>query len=211
MILEGLCTTKNADGTVNIAPMGPIVDAEFTTFHFRPFQTSTTYANLKRTGCGVFHVTDDVELIAHAAVGRLTDLPELKPATKIDGAVITGACRWFEFQVVSLDDSQARTEIDTRVIHTGHLREFFGFNRAKHAVLEAAILCTRLHLIPAKQIVEQFAQFKTIIDKTAGPAEIRAFEFLTQFLNSAMSGLPSPVDIDIKKSSSMDTTSNRID
>lgn len=211
MILEGLCTTKNADGTVNIAPMGPIVDAEFTTFHFRPFQTSTTYANLKRTGCGVFHVTDDVELIAHAAVGRLTDLPDLKPTTRIDGAVITGACRWYEFQVLSIDDSQARTEIATQVIHTGHLRDFFGFNRAKHAVLEAAILCTRLHLITPEQIKEQFAQFRTIVEKTAGPAEIRAFEFLTQFLNATGSGHPTLTDIDIKKSSRMDTTSNRID
>ena len=61
MILEGLMTTVNADGTVNVSPMGPRVDAGLTTFTLRPFQTSTTYCNLKRTGMGVFHVTDDVE------------------------------------------------------------------------------------------------------------------------------------------------------
>lgn len=68
-ILEGIVTTRNVDGTTNIAPMGPIVDSDFTTLIFRPFKTSTTYENLIRARTGVFHVTDDVELFAAAAVG----------------------------------------------------------------------------------------------------------------------------------------------
>ena len=61
-ILEGIVTTRNEDGTINVAPMGPVVDPaeapRITNLLLRPFQTSTTYANLARTRQGVFHVTD---------------------------------------------------------------------------------------------------------------------------------------------------------
>ncbi len=184
MILEGICTTRNADGSINIAPMGPIVDPDQTTFHFRPYQTSTTYSNLKRTGCGVFHVTDEVELIAQAAVGRIAETPDFLPPKIVDGAVLAGACRWYEFQVTQIDDSQPRTEISTEIVHVGRLRDFWGFNRAKHAVLEAAILATRRHLIPAEQIESQFAHLKVAVEKTAGPSELRAFEFLERYFRS---------------------------
>jgi len=73
-ILEGIVTTYNENGTVNISPMGPIVDEPITKFVFRPYRTSTTYQNLKRTGKGVFHVTDDVELFAQPSA-RLPPCP----------------------------------------------------------------------------------------------------------------------------------------
>ena len=68
------------------------------------------------------------------------------------GFVLTGACRFYEFEVRSIDESQERTQIRAEVVHRGTLREFFGLNRAKHAVVEAAILATRMHLIPKEEI-----------------------------------------------------------
>jgi hypothetical protein len=68
--------------------MGPRVDRQFTHLLLRPFQTSTTYQNLKRTGEGVFHITDDVLLIAKAAVGRLLPVPALEPAPHVAGFVV---------------------------------------------------------------------------------------------------------------------------
>ena len=124
-ILEGIVTTLNEDQTVNVAPMGPIVDATMQTLLLRPFQTSTTYRNLKRTGCGVLHVTDDVLLLAQAAVGRLDPLPKTDPAERVAGVVLRSACRWYEFVVSSLDDREERTHIAARVVHTGRLRDFF--------------------------------------------------------------------------------------
>ena len=70
-LLEGIVTTLNEDGSPHITPMGPIVDASFSQILLRPYRTSTTYQNLKRTGQGVLHVTDDVEMFARAAVGQL--------------------------------------------------------------------------------------------------------------------------------------------
>ena len=119
MILEGLVTTLDADGGVNLAPMGPIVDAGFTRMLLRPYCTSVTYQNLKRTREGVLHVTDDVELFARAAVGRLSELPRLVAAKAVRGVILEGACRWYAFRVVSIDDREERTEILAETIDQG--------------------------------------------------------------------------------------------
>ena len=58
--------------------------------------------------------------------------------------------------------------------------EFLGFNRARHAVLEATILATRTHLIPAEQIRDELARLQVIVDKTAGPREQEAMAFVTE-------------------------------
>ncbi len=182
MILEGIITTTNDDHSANISPMGPLVDDAMRVLVLRPFQTSTTYRNLKRTGQAVFHVTDDVELLAHAAVGTPDPLPPLQPATAVEGWILSGACRWYALRVRTLDDRQQRTEIVCDVVDQGRLRDFFGFNRAKHAVLEAAILATRKHLLDAEFLRAEFDRLQIPIDKTGSPAEHRAFEFLKQFL-----------------------------
>ena len=81
MILEGIVTTMGETGGVNVAPMGAVVDdsghGPFRRMVLRPFRTTTTLANLKRTGQAVFHVTDDVELLARSAVGHLDPPPKL--------------------------------------------------------------------------------------------------------------------------------------
>ena len=183
MILEGIVTTVDQLGAVNVAPMGPIVDESMSLLLLRPFQTSQTYRNLKARPAGVFHVVDDVLLLARAAIGRLDDNPETFPAINIDGVVLRSACRWYEFVVESLDDSSERTSLKARVVHCGRQRDFFGFNRAKHAVIEAAILATRIDLIPREEIHQQFKTLRTLVEKTAGPAEREAFELLTRYVD----------------------------
>jgi hypothetical protein len=182
MILEGIVTSQNAAAQVNVAPMGPIVDDAMRTLILRPFQTSTTYQNLKLHPFGVFHVVDDALLLAQSAVGQLEETPATFSALRIPGRVLKSACRWFEFEIESLDDSDERTRIEARVVHTGRLRDFFGFNRAKHAVLEAAILATRVHILPADQIRSQFEMLRSPVEKTSGPREQAAFSLLEQYI-----------------------------
>jgi len=183
-ILEGIVTTRNADGSVNLAPMGPIVDPTFATWIFRPFRSSTTYQNLKRQPSGVFHVTDDVLLIAQAAVGKTEPPPTF---TVHHPLVLSNCCRWFDFDVETLDDSEERTHIVARTTHSERLRDFFGFNRAKHAVLEAAILATRLHILPLGEVLQQMLHLQTIVDKTGSEDEHHAFSFLQGFVANATS------------------------
>jgi hypothetical protein len=106
------------------------------------------------------------------------------PAAVIPGVVLEAACSWREVKVISVDDTPPRSRIETRVVHRGFRREFLGFNRARHAVLEAAILATRTHLLSADQIRGDFARLQVIVDKTAGPREQEAMAMLRDYVES---------------------------
>lgn len=183
LILEGIVTTKNEDGSPNVSPMGPVVDRELNALRLRPFQTSTTYQNLRRTGNGVFHVTDDVELLVGAAIGELPDAIPLQPCEDFDGLVISTACRWYAFSVAEVDDSADRVEMRCRVVQRGRQRDFLGWNRAMHAVLEAAILTTRIELLGLEHVESALTPLATIVEKTASDAERRAFQTLQEFVS----------------------------
>jgi hypothetical protein len=183
MILEGIVTSIDAAGLTNIAPMGPLVEPSMEKLKLRPFKTSNTFQNLKRHRQGVFHVVDDVLLLARAAIGELHQTPECFPAEKVKGQVLKSACRWYEFEVMQIDESQDRADITANIIHVGRLHDFFGFNRAKHAVLEAAILATRVHLMTRDQIKSEFDRLQIPVQKTAGPKEIEAFGLLLDFVS----------------------------
>jgi hypothetical protein len=185
-LLEGIVTTLDSDGSPHIAPMGPIVDADFNWLLLRPFRSSQTFANLKRSRAGVLHVTDDVELMARAAVGRIEPLPRLVRAEAVEGVILADACRWYAFRVESLDEREDRAKLLARVVDRGRLRDFFGFNRAKHAVVEAAILATRLGLLDAEHVRGEFARLAVLVEKTGGRPERRAFEFLQNHLQEAL-------------------------
>jgi hypothetical protein len=178
MILEGIVTTLNPDGTANIAPMGPLVGPAMTGFVLRPYRTAQTYRNLKAHGEGVLHVTDDVLLLAQSAIGPVDPVPELLKARHVRGFYLADACRCYEFRVARLDDRDERTHIEAEVVHAGRLRDFFGFNRAKHAVLEAAILATRTDFLPLDEIEAEYRKLVVVVDKTGGDQERQAFALL---------------------------------
>jgi uncharacterized protein len=186
MILEGLVTTIAPVGGVNVAPMGPHVATEkFDRFVLKPFRTSQTYRNLQAHAEGVLHVSDDVLLLARAAVGELDPVPELFPAEQVRGWVLRDACRYFEFRITRCDAQAERAVLEAEVVHTGRLRDFFGFNRAKHAVVEAAILATRTAFLPRDEIEAEYRKLAVLVQKTGGPHEQEAFAFLQAFVANA--------------------------
>lgn len=169
MILEGLVSSRNPDGTPHLAPMGPHVEGvDFKQFVLRPFPTSQTYQNLLMHPEGVLHVTDDALLIAKAAIDK-------------EGLTITESHRYYEFRVTSIDNSEQRIRMTCDVVHQGQgTRPWFGFNRARHAVLEAAILATRVHLLPKEQLESEFRVLQLIVDKTGGDYEKEAMRMLLE-------------------------------
>ena len=193
MILEGLVTTINEDGRVNFAPMGPVIDGrDFGELRLRPFPTSTTCHNLRRLPTGVFHITDDVELLAASAIDRLEIDPAVRPAPGIEGYILTDACRWYAFEAVEFDDSGPRTSIRCPIVQHGRIRDFLGFNRAKHAVLELAVLATRLHLLPSAEVFRDLEHYRIVVRKTGGPQELRAFELLETFVRESYAVVEQP-------------------
>ena len=181
MILEGIVTTLGPDGLLNVAPMGPRVEAEMRRFVLRPYRTATTYRNLKERGEGVLHVTDDVLLLARSAVG-LPVAPPTCPADRVAGRVLLDSCRYYEFRVVALDDRDDRTTIHAETVAEGRFRDFFGFNRGKHAVIEAAILATRTAFLPIDEILAEYRALAVLVEKTGGPDEFAAFELLHAYV-----------------------------
>ncbi len=194
MILEGLVTTIGVNGSLNIAPMGPVIPdtdngvSNLDRFDLKPFETSTTAANLAHSPRGVLHVTDDVEMIAAAATGVLeSQAVQTVPAKKIEGRIIAGACRWYEFEVEFADQTSSRGLFKCRTVASGRARDFFGFNRAMHAVVEGAILATRVSFLPHKEIAEQFERLRVVVEKTGGPRERRAWKQLEDFVDHSRS------------------------
>ena len=180
MIIETIVTTVDAGGSINFAPMG--VEWGDETIVLKPFLETTTFRNLNATGVAVVNLTDDAMLFAQGAISS-PQFPSI-PATVVKGAVLEAACSWRELRVVTIDATPPRSRIEARVVHRGTRREFIGFNRARHAVLEAAILATRTHLLPAEQIREEYARLQVVVDKTAGPREREAMDLLTQYVRS---------------------------
>ena len=180
MIIETIVTTVDANGSINFAPMG--VEWGDETIVLKPFLETTTFRNLNATGVAVVNLTDDAMLFAQGAISS-PQFPSI-PATVVKGAVLEAACSWRELRVVTIDATPPRSRIEARVVHRGTRREFIGFNRARHAVLEAAILATRTHLLPAEQIREEYARLQVVVDKTAGPREREAMDLLTQYVRS---------------------------
>lgn len=188
MILEGVVTTIAADGRLNVAPMGPTVNDSATiaweTFELRPFKTSQTYMNLRATGEGVLHVTDDVRIIALAVAG--SPQPPTVASRFVRCPRLADCCRFYEFRVEAWDDKEERTRLTARVVHGERVRDFFGFNRAKHAVVEAAILASRVGILPNEEILEELRRLRSPVDKTGSDAEKSAFDFLVHHVENRM-------------------------
>jgi hypothetical protein len=180
MIVETVTTTINPDGTVNCAAMG--VEWGDEEIVIKPFLDTTTFKNVQATRVAVVNLTDDAMVFAQGAISNV-QFPAI-PAEVVRGVVLEAACSWREVEVRSLDATPPRAHITTGVVHRGVRREFLGFNRARHAVLEAAILATRTHLVPPEQIRDEFARLQVIVDKTAGPREREAMAFLTDYVQS---------------------------
>jgi uncharacterized protein len=185
MLLEGLVPPLDPDGSPHLAPMGPRVAPDVSTFTLRPFPTFHTYRHLLREREGVLHITDDALQIARAAIGNAIPFPPVRPAERVKGFIVTDSCRHYEFVVRSVDDSGERVNIEAEVVSMGRTRDFFGFNRAKHAVIEASILATRLHLLPLVEVAAEFRKLRVIVGKTGGKTEQEAMDMLESKLHEA--------------------------
>jgi hypothetical protein len=186
-VIEGILTTRNSTGTINIAPQGPIRISE-ERWLLRPFQGSRTLENLLRERCGVFHITDDVLLLAQTAVGEANPHPRLQACTKIVGQYLADSCQALEFQVHTITQQEPRVEIEVEIVQRHDLRPFTGWNRAQFACLELAIMATRTHLVDKATIQAEVERWRPIITKTAGPNELSAWKFLLKYLEIEIVG-----------------------
>jgi hypothetical protein len=176
MIRECIVITQSRAGAVHIAPLGLIEEGEHLVI--APFRPSLTLDNLRENPFAVANYTDDVLVFAGCLTGR-RDWPT-KPAAKVPGAVLEQALAHAELQVVAVAEDEQRPRFRCAVIHEENHRPFHGFNRAQAAVVEAAILVSRLHMLPPEKIEREIGYLQIAIDKTAGPRERQAWDWLME-------------------------------
>lgn len=175
MIHETIVTTCAADGTHHIAPMGVRVSGE--EILIMPFRPSTTLNNVLETGSAVINATDDVRIFAGCLTGRRDW--RLQRADRIAGVRLSDTLAHTEVELIRIEHDELRPKLFCRAIYRAQHRPFLGFNRAQHSVIEAAILVSRLHLLPEEKIARELAYLRIAIDKTAGPRELEAWSWLT--------------------------------
>lgn len=176
MIYESIITSLNADGSTHIAPMGVHTDGDL--YVIAPFKPSTTLENLRRTGEAVINFTDDVRVFAGCLTGR-SDWP-VRSAAVVKVGVLEAALAHVEVQVSRTEEDEQRPKFFCAPRHSETRAPFRGFNRAQAAVLEAAILVSRLHMLPAARVDREVEYLKIAVDKTAGENERIAWSWLME-------------------------------
>lgn len=188
MIIESIITTLASQGDVHIAPMGVIWREGVPIL--APFRPSTTLENLTRSGCAVINHTDDVRLFAGCVTGRRSW--PVRPANRVVGRVLEAALAHQEVTVDRVGEDAIRPRFHCRIVYTAAHGAFVGFNRAQAAVIEAAILVSRLHLLPREQVEHEITYLENAVRKTAGSREHEAWSWLTahitDFYSRSLSG-----------------------
>jgi hypothetical protein len=177
MIREVIVTTVSAAGKPHIAPFGLIAAAP-EEWVIAPFHPSTTLENLRAVPFLVANYTDDVRIFAGCLTGR-RDWPCL-PSDRVAPPRLAAALSHAEMAVVSVQEDPQRPRFRCRIVHRETHAPFEGMNRAKAAVLEGAILVSRLGMLPREKVDSEIAYLAIAIGKTAGEEEREAWGWLMQ-------------------------------
>lgn len=176
LIYETVVTSLDANDVPHIAPFG-IREQEGQVL-IAPFRPSSSLDNLLLHRCAVVNLTDDVRVFAGALTGR-RDWP-LVSAQQVHGVVLESALTHRELELVEVREDALRPELVFKVVHEVQHRPFRGFNRAQAAVIELAVLVSRLHMLPMEKIDAEMAYLAIAIEKTAGERETQAWQWLVE-------------------------------
>lgn len=176
MIQEIIVTTQNNSGIAHIAPMGIHIVGD--NIIILPFRPSTTLNNLLETQTAVLNYCDDVRIFAGCLTGRRNW--SLKAADVIKGQVLSSALAHTEVELVRVQEDELRPKLFCKAVHTANHAPFQGFNRAQFAVLEAAILVSRLERLPIAKVDAEINYLSIGFEKTAGARELQAWGWLME-------------------------------
>jgi uncharacterized protein len=174
LIREAIVTTINAKGEPHIAPLGLIAEGE--AWILAPFHPSTTLDNLRQAPFAVANFTDDVRVFAGCLTGR-RDWP-LTRAETVAAPRLEAALSHIELVVTEAREDDLRPRFVCRVVHHAAHAPFQGFNRAQAAVIEGAVMVSRLHILPRAAVEAEMARLEIVIVKTAGAPEAEAWSWL---------------------------------
>src|SRR5262245_29178540 len=166
-IRECIVTTVDRNGKVHIAPLGIIADKNG--WIIAPFRPSATLDNLADIPFAVANYTDDVRIFAGCLTGRRD-----WPTVAVEGIAVPrlrAALAHSVLEVVSIADDGVRPRHFCRTMSEEMHASFTGLNRAKAAVVELAILVSRLAMLPREKIETEIAYLTIAVEKTGGEDE----------------------------------------
>jgi len=185
MIHETVVTTISPEGVVHVAPMGVVASGQ--TILLKPFRPSVTLDNVLATRAAVVNFTTDVRIFAGCVTGR-KEWPTL-PAEVVDGVRLVSTLAHCELRLLEQRDDPQRPELLMQRVHEVRHADFQGFNRAQSAVLEAAVLVSRLGMLDSGKIAREVDYLHIAIAKTAGDREREAWSWLMEAIERHHPGL----------------------
>lgn len=183
-IVETIVTTTDGAGAVHIAPLGLIEDGPY--WIIAPFRPSRTLDNLIANPAAVASHTGDVRVFAGCVTGR-RNWPVVA-AGVVKGVRLKEAVSHWELAVERFTDDPQRPRFHARIVHAASHAVWSGYNRAEAAVLELAVLSTRLNMLPPEKIDAELKYLEIAISKTAGPREQEAWAWLMERIEAHRRG-----------------------
>jgi hypothetical protein len=184
MIRETIVSTADRAGKVHFAPLGLIAEGDG--WIIAPFRPSTTLDNLREVPFAAANFTDDVRVFAGCLTGR-GDWPSAA-CDEIPVRRLAQALAHAELAVTHVSEDKERPRFHCRVLRTITHAPFKGFNRAQAAVIEAAILVSRLRLLPRDKIDREMSYLEAAVNKTASPLEAEAWDWLRDAVEAFYAG-----------------------
>lgn len=185
MILETIITTQDINGKTHVTPFGVQKQDGFVVIS--PYKPSITLTNILATGVAVMNLTDDVRVFAGALTKRLAW--QFLPVNHVAGYRLANTLSHQELKLVKVIDDAMRPQLIMQVVHEENHRAFAGFNRAQAAVIELAVLVSRLNRLPMEKITQEMQYLQIAIDKTAGEAETQAWAWLVEVITNHQAAL----------------------
>ncbi|MBT9595491.1 MAG: DUF447 family protein [Vitreoscilla sp.] len=177
VIFENVVTTVDTQGRPHVAPMGVRYQGEGVVV-LMPFKPSATHDNIIATGHAVLNILTDTRVFAGCVTGR-KDWP-VAPTQAVPGVRLTCALSHLELRLIKASDDAQRPVLSMARVHEVNHAPFVGFNRAQSAVIEGAILVSRLRMLAPAKVDAELAYLQIAIDKTAGPEEREAWSWLIE-------------------------------
>jgi len=175
-IYETVITSVATDGRVHVAPMGVRYAGERVVL--MPFKPSTTLDNVVASGHAVLNIVTDTRVFAGCVTGRRA-WPTVA-AECIAGQRLACALSHVELELVEHSDDAVRPVLRLARVHAVTHAPFMGLNRAQAAVVEGAVLISRLHMLPMEKIETEMNYLQIAIDKTAEATEHEAWGWLRE-------------------------------
>jgi uncharacterized protein len=176
MILETVISTVNSQGDIHVTPFG--IQMQDDLIVISPYKPSVTLENILTTEHAVMNSTDDVRVFAGALTRR--QAWSMAPCEKIAGFRLAETLAHKELKLVRVNEDTIRPQLYLEVMHAVQHRPFLGFNRAQAAVIELAVLASRLNMLAKDKVLTEMQYLQIAVDKTAGERELQAWAWLTE-------------------------------